>query len=430
MQGFMRVFLLVVAAGLVLELVSCRNASTLRERTLAVYPEHIDGDSQIRVLVRSGLSEAALTVSGGYEILSEPPDPAKPVLGAVRESSAPSVTVSVRPTEQGLKLGRNETPYAAVRIRALQGARLAVNGEDIGKEVVLRRVSMKPGSASGPFALQVVARVGIEEYLAGVIPNEMYTHWPLEALRAQCVASRTYALYKMRTRTHLDWDVYNTVASQVWKPSPQGSPIVNMAVNSTRGIVMTDNFRLFPAYFSAQCGGETKNAERVFISRHIAPLTGVRCPYCLGRPGAENWTFSLPVEEIENRLKNGGYPVGLIRNIQALDENGRILRSRGRVYDVTLEHEVEGKVRMLTLPLENVFRRLVGAGRGELASSYFSVSVRDGLATFTGRGFGHGVGLCQYGAQYLAKEGKSYQEILEYYYGGHTRVRLYGAEPR
>ena len=342
-------------------------------------------------------------------------------------STAPRrpVQVTVAPTIKGVRLGRTEVPYGAVSVRATGEAPLEVNGEPLAREVLFYRLVPRADAPEDELRVQVVARVGMEAYLTGVVPHEMPAHWPVEALRAQCVASRTYAYYKIRTRTDRRWDVKDSSASQVWRPGRVRNPIVNMVVNSTRGVVMTDNWRLFPAYFSAECGGSTKDGVHVFINRHIAPLTGVRCPHCDGPPGAREWLYEVPVDELAVRLRRAGYDVGRIRRLRALDEHGRTRTDMGPVYDVTVEHEVDDHVRMLTLPAETRFRGAIGNRRDQLASTFFSVTIRDGMARFTGRGHGHGVGLCQYGARHLADEGASYQAILDYYYVGNTLVRLW-----
>ncbi|MBN1256321.1 MAG: SpoIID/LytB domain-containing protein [Planctomycetes bacterium] len=416
MRIVIRTVLILVVFGLSLQLVSCQLRPSQKDHELAVYPEGIAGAPQVRILVRDQLLQTTLTVDGPYEILAEPPDPSQPRLGF---ASGP-VTVVVKPTIEGFILGdpSARAPYARICIKGLGGTKIEVDGKDYGREIILLRELPSENNAK-PF-LRVIARVDIESYLTGVVPNEMYAHWQVEALRSQCVASRTYALYKIETRKNHGFDLRNTTASQVWEPEATHNPLINMVVNSTRGIVMSDAYRLFPAYFSSQCGGETKDGADVFISRHINPLTGVTCPYC--RSQARAWNLTLSLGEIQNRLVQRGYKIGRVTGLKALDNLGRPITDITRVYDITVEHDGVGKLK--TIPALR-FRSAIGTGTGGIASTFFSVSVTGDTATFTGLGNGHGVGMCQYGAQLLASQGKSYREILAHYYTGHTLVKLW-----
>ncbi|MFW5858186.1 MAG: SpoIID/LytB domain-containing protein, partial [Planctomycetota bacterium] len=394
MRLVLRALLVTAAVVAAAHLTSCRFRPSPAERDLAVYPDAIDGVPAIRVLVQDGLAEARVTVDGPYVIEAVPPDPAQHPLG---EAAGP-VAATVRPTVQGFVLGdpkspRAHAPYPRIRFRPKPGAHLTVDGIDYGGAVDLVRVL--PAGNEGAPRLRVVALVDLERYLVGVVPHEMYSHWPVEALRAQCIASRSYALYKIKTRAHVDFDVRDSAASQVWKPSGKGSPIINAVVNSTRGIVMTDNWRLFPAYFSAQCGGETKNGADVFVSREISPLSGVKCPFCFDSPRElHRWRVSIPLTEVRERLARRGTTVGEVRAVRALDNHGRALKGVGRVYDVSVEHDGAG--RMLILPAET-FRYIMGPGRNRVASSFLTAETQSGSVVLQGRGHGHGVGMCQYG---------------------------------
>lgn len=420
----LRVLLVAAAVAGAAQITSCRLRPPPQERDLAVYPDAIEGSPEIRVLVRDDLKEATVAAEGAYTIEAVPADPAKHPLGSARGP----VAAQVRPTARGFVLGdpnnpKANAPYPHIRFRAAAGGRITVDGVDYGGAVDLVRVMPAGGAAAKPL-MRVVALVDLERYLVGVVPHEMYSHWPAEALRAQCIASRTYALYKIKTRARLAFDVRDTAASQVWKPTGGGSAIINTVVNSTRGIVMTDNWRLFPAYFSAQCGGETKNGADVFVSREISPLSAVRCPFCGENPSElHRWSCEIPAAEIRQRLARRGRTVGEVRAVRALDDKGRVMQGAGRVYDVSIEHDGPG--RMLVLPAET-FRYAMGPGRDRVASSFFSAEMRGGVLRLIGRGHGHGVGMCQYGARRLAEDGRGHRAILQHYYRGHTLVKLWG----
>jgi stage II sporulation protein D len=413
MRIVIRLFLIVVVAALLLQMASCHFLEDDKTSDLAVYPEKIVGEPKIRILVKDFLEQIMLEVSGKYEIRAVPHDTKSKPEGWGRGP----VTVKVLPSKGGIKLGSMLAPYAKVAIIPLEGCSIKANGVEYGGGVTFIRVI--PDSGQKPY-LRMLVNINIERYLVGVVPNEMPSYWHVEALRAQCVCARTYALYKIRTRRRLDFDVRNTSASQVWKPSEKGSPLINTVVNSTRGTVLTDSYRLFPAYFSAECGGATKDGVNVFISRHIAPLTGVKCEYCSGKKGARNWKYEIALTSLTMLLKKEYPDIGNVKKIRALDENRRIITESARVYDIAVIHSGKGANKVIPAM---TFRRIVGTAY--IKSTWFETYSRNGTVYFSGKGNGHGVGLCQYGARYMAKQGKTYKEILNHYYQNNILVRLW-----
>ncbi|MHC4873370.1 MAG: SpoIID/LytB domain-containing protein [Planctomycetota bacterium] len=417
MKTFIRCALVLLLLFSALQLVSCRFKQSKKLGDLAVYPEGIDGVPEIRVLIKDNAREALLTVSGQYEIY----DNYETRQRRPRGRGKGPVAVSVTGDKQGIKLGKTLTKYSSILIKPVADSTVKIDGMDYNSSIFFIRKPDRNNTAA--FTLRILAIIDMEKYLTGVVPAEMPSYWPVEALRAQAVCSRSYALYKIKTRKHLDYDVMRTVASQVWNPSRKGSPIINMVVNSTRGIVMTDNWRLFPAYFSAECGGETKDGVNVFISRHISPLTGVDCPYCAEK--ARDWDEEkVPLKDFTEVLLKAGYKVGNIRSVKALDNLRRHQDEMGRVYDVVIYHD--STAGMLTLPALK-FRSLINTSlkKTKIRSTFFELKLKDGILNIKCRGNGHGVGLCQYGAKYFAGRNSTYKDILNYYYSANTLVKLW-----
>lgn len=415
MKSLVRALLVLILLSFALQLVSCRFKTSDRLGELAVYPENIKNVPDIRVLIDDNQKEALVSVSGKYEIYNtQDTENSRP-----KGSGEGPVVVSITAAKEGIKLGKTLTAYDRILIKPLENSILKLNGINYGSDLFFIK---QPDSKESQPRLRIIADIDIEEYLVGVVPSEMPSYWPVEALRAQAICARSYAFYKIKTRGHLDYDVKRTVASQVWNPSHKGSPVINMVVNSTKGIVLTDNWRLFPAYFSAECGGETKDGVNVFISRHISPLTGVDCPYC--KTEAREWQVELPLKELEKYLKGSGRNIGNIRSIKALDNLRRSRENMGRVYDVIIYHDAT--IGMLTMPALH-FRALLNNNLKDtkVKSTFFDLSIKDGILYIKGKGNGHGVGMCQYGARHLAKNNYGYKDILNYYYSGNTLVKLW-----
>jgi stage II sporulation protein D len=416
-----------VLAAIVLMGLSCRGQ--LPDKTkldLAVYPTGLKDAPQIRVLVADKLDSASIFVSGNYKLEVVH-------LDGTSESGGDAAAVSVTaiPNAKGISLGSSEVRSALIIPKknttiTLRYASDSGSEEEIAypNPILIMRAMVMSGTAPVP-KLRILAKLNIEEYLTGVLPHEMSANYPAESLRAQAVASRTFALYHMKTRADKDWDVENTIMSQVWKPVPSPDPRVLIAVNSTRGVVVTENNRLFPTFFHSRCGGYTADAGKVFNQKDIRALWGVRCPYCAesGAASEKPWRFTIAKTDLASRLAKKGLMRGRIKNLVLLDKYDQPLTAIGRVYklDATLESGATQKI------LASDFRLAVGPGRDALPSTWFSIASSDTHFVFEGEGFGHGVGMCQKGARYCAEaKGWGYRDILARYYPGAKPVRLWG----
>ena len=259
--------------------------------------------------------------------------------------------------------------------------------------------------------LAVINCLDIETYLVGVLGGEMPQSWPLDALKAQAVAARTYALYYRRTRGKMAWDLTSTVEDQVYhghRPSRR----IRKAVWATRGQVLLHRGRLFPAFFHSTCGGGTESPAKALGRAGFAFLEGVPCPYCRDSK-YYTWSAKITAREMCRRLKAAGIevgaPVGGVRSLMSGGATPRVVR-------VTW---AEGAV---DVPVAD-FRRAVG--RMTVPSGKFQCRSQDGNFVLTGRGLGHGAGMCQYGARGMAKQGKSYRQVLAHYYRNTELKKLY-----
>ena len=270
--------------------------------------------------------------------------------------------------------------------------------------------------------------VPLEGYLAGVVGAEMPDYWESEALKAQTIAARTYCLHiKKKFGSDRSWDVKRTQAHQVYKGLSAESVTVWEAVRQTEGIVLVaakedGTEAIFPTYYNSTCGGHTEDSINVF-GDSWGPLKGVPCPYC--RDVAKKSVFYWSNVEFDTahitESVTENYPdlkrLGSIHDIEPF-KMGRL----GRIVSVKLIGE-NGKFAVLR---GEDFRLTVDPSGNKIKSALCKILKEDGKFKFhSGRGYGHGVGLCQCGAQALARSGKNAREILDYYYPTSSLKRLY-----
>ncbi|MHC1698164.1 MAG: SpoIID/LytB domain-containing protein [Geobacteraceae bacterium] len=259
--------------------------------------------------------------------------------------------------------------------------------------------------------LLVVDEMLLEDYLVGLINCEISSQWPIEAVKAQAVVARTFALFQKQSRKNLLYHLESTVYDQVYGGSDIEDSRAARAVSETRGEVVDFNGKIIQAFFHSSCGGHTEASHNVW-SVTLPYLRGVDCSYCMKSPSVL-WELALSPKKIETLLRAAGYSVTDLERIQVLSRY-----PSGRITKLELA-SARGNV---TIPAV-VFRKIMGYG--VIRSTDFEVKIVDGDFVFVGTGYGHGVGLCQWGAKQRAEEGFSYREILSYYYPGTRLVNFY-----
>ena len=236
--------------------------------------------------------------------------------------------------------------------------------------------------------------VDLEEYLYSVVGAEAYPTWPQEALKSQAVVARTYALYKASRASNRYYDLDTTTNTQVYKGLETEFVTTHEAVKATLGKVLTYNGKVILSAFHSSSGGHTENVEDVWSS----PL-----PYLRGVVDYDQlapvfqWRKTFNAWEM-GRLIGG---VGSVRSLipEKITPHGRIITmkivgSRGS-RQVTDDH----------------LRKAL-----KLKSTLFTISNKNGTFIIEGRGYGHGIGLSQWGSHYLAEQGIPYHQILSHYY--------------
>ena len=251
-------------------------------------------------------------------------------------------------------------------------------------------------------SLRTFEAVHLEDYIRGVLPVEIYPFWPMDAIVAQAVAVRTFVLNMIRDPKTRYW---LTRLDLAYRGAAFETERTDAAVELSAGMVLTYDNALFPAFFHSTCGGATASARSVFDAHDIPPLRSVQCGRCMGSRHYR-WEASFPLREISEKV---------------FSDSGTVIRSIS-----TSGHDSGGRPEFVVINgterlRASEFRLALGTMR--LKSTRFEVSISDGEAHFRGMGFGHGVGLCQWGAYGLARAGYGWEEILHHYYP-EAEVRL------
>ncbi|MBN1493324.1 MAG: SpoIID/LytB domain-containing protein [Candidatus Omnitrophica bacterium] len=256
----------------------------------------------------------------------------------------------------------------------------------------------------------VINEVDLETYVKGVLPSEMFAKWPKEALKAQAVVSRTYAVFSAIERKYDDVHVSDTVSSQVYSGMSARTAETDAAVDETRGQILTYEEEIFPAFFHSTCGGHTTFAEFVWRVTPHPCLTSVYCPFCW-ESKYYTWTTTITLDEMEKKLNEKGIITGdlLAFKKASVDTAGRII-----------EFEIESDKQIVTANANDI-RVLIFPDI--MKSTFFTMDASSEHLMFQGRGWGHGVGMCQWGAQRMAADGYDYKVIVRFYYT-HSTITL------
>ena len=398
-----RVLGLGAVAGLLVALVapsSCIERPDPTQHTeLAITPS---GELRLaRVLLVAGQPSVTLDAAAPYTVHVAATEEA-----IVDESSLPLTTV--RPTARGLRFGGREMPHQAVRVVCHQDGVLAVNGVRYRGHLLVRRTS-----AGG---LSVVNCVPVDRYLYSVLGSETYRRWPAAALEAQAIVARSYAVWRIAQRRGHAYDLDASVLDQSYRGVAKEAPEFRAAVDRTAGIVLLYRMKLFRCQYHSTCGGHTEAVDEIFPEPPLLPLSGARCTYC-GASERYRWSRELSKDALAQALRDGGLSVPGLASVEVAERT----RS-GRAKTMAI---VTTAGRRLTQRAAD-FRLAVGPSK--LPSTWFELRATRGGYQFEGRGWGHGVGLCQWGSRGMAAKGFSATEILRHYYPGATLQRLYGTQ--
>jgi len=298
--------------------------------------------------------------------------------------------------------------------------------------------------------ITAVNELELEDYLYGVVPLEMPANWPSEALKAQAVASRTYALYNLSKWENFGFDISASTIDQAYEGYDAENITTNKAVEETKGQRILYDGRPIMALYHADSGGITEDGKDVFGS-DIPYLKPVEDPFDKDSPYA-TWEVSFSLKEISEKIGKTDASVGEVRDISVIEET-----SSGRAKKIMIQGTSKNKIlsgseirnllqlksslfyiqgggaSLFMISAGNVNQNISLKNRAMISRmGLFSVpdqvafvagengtkqvSVEGGDYEFSGSGWGHGVGMSQWGARGMAEEGYNYEQILQHYY--------------
>jgi stage II sporulation protein D len=371
----------------------------------------------VRVLIGADVVRMRVCAEGGIRI-------------SRREGSAEArtgrTTFSVCPEATGVRMDPEGECATAIKVEAVRGPTQVEFDDGRGWS----DGATYPGSlriTPGKRGLDVVNAVDVERYTACVVAREIWPTFSPAAFRAQAIAARSFVLFQMQRRNGSDFDVTATQGSQVYRGvrDDDVGRRADRAAHETSGIVLTfhDGRRdqLFSTYYSAACGGRSQSAAIFGTRDDVPPLRGgVACDYCREAPnGTYRWgPAKFTLGQVRESLAGAMSELrswGGIRELLVVERTSagrpvtlRVISDEGESLDVSAER----------------FRLLLDGMT--VRSTDFDLRVESGRAIFDhGRGFGHGLGLCQWGMEGQAREGRRAGDILAYYYPGSKLTRVY-----
>lgn len=321
-------------------------------------------------------------------------------------------------------------------------------------------------------SLLAINELPLEEYLYGVVPREMSNKWPAEALKAQAVAARTYVVANYSKHVVEGFNVLDTPSDQVYGGFNSEGDNATKAVDDTAGQIITYNGSPISAVYHSTSGGHTENNENVWGGKAYDYLRGKTDPYST-KDGLANWTYTTNFDDIRVKLVNSGvdigkidsinlekYDSGRVKNVIIRDVNGNTIKKSGsefgkmfnpgfytynsttsfmsNFFDIRTNNSstqslsvLNGSGKVTTVSGDTLYgvsddgtTEKLAAGADKLyvldsvQSNLIQKASASGSVVIEGHGWGHGVGMSQWGAYRMALEGKSYRDIINFYYNG------------
>ncbi len=309
------------------------------------------------------------------------------------------LTATVR--GDALELGSGEH----ARLVELDGAfRVEPDG---GAKTIFAAGVWKLGVAHG--AMRVLLAMNSERYVALALRGEAGAQEPLESLKAMAIAVRTFALRNADRHRSQGFNLCDSTHCQALKFG-RPSDLVERAVRETAGETLWYGARRALVFYTQNCGGETEDARQAWPGTVAPYLKAHADPYCT-RHGAAQWHAEITVSDLERVARSQGWKLP-----DRIDAVRVIRRTDGRR---VLRLQIAGDTARVPVTASSLRFALNRAlGWNQLRSDWYTVTVRGGVLRFDGRGYGHGVGLCQAGATEMAAEGHSAAEILQFYFPG------------
>ncbi|MFN3532842.1 MAG: SpoIID/LytB domain-containing protein, partial [Candidatus Brocadia sp.] len=339
-----------ISAGIPL---SCQRSATVGQNGVLDYGPLLDKTPIVRVLLVNDKREAQLAISGCYQITGS-------LMNIIDQGQGlQRCTISVN--NGAITIGNKRYDNSELRITSQRDGEIELNNVRYRGEIrILQQFDNK---------FSVIEETDLESFIAGVLGSEMPPSWEDDALRAQAVTARTYAMYKKKVRRdeayHLD------MLELAYRGATGETARLNKIVQETKGVVMVYNWNIFPAYFHSTCGGHTEDVNHVFGKDSIPPLSGVVCNYC-NNSKHSCWSTDISKAEIEKKLREANVYVSNISTVKAINPGAGDHSSKVEITSANGSKEMNA----------NDFRLLVGPNY--LFSTAFNSRSNGKSITFTG----------------------------------------------
>ncbi|HPS81132.1 MAG TPA: SpoIID/LytB domain-containing protein, partial [Candidatus Limiplasma sp.] len=421
---------------------------TVKAAPLTTASSALDGMVRVYLSSLGNPTTLSLTVAGSYSLST-----------GTSLTSGETLTVGFSSTTGAITLTRNG-------VKTNMGTYFALKRHSAtGSNGILIAQGRKPGNpypgdlsfqavqqSSGSYKLYTVAHIYLENYLYGVLPYEMGSSAPTEALKAQAVAARTYTVRMMANRSSGYYDVVDTTSDQVYNGTPSGYATCVSAVDATKGIVLKYSGAYTATYYSASNGGQTESIYNIWGTSGYSYLSVKDDPFDLANPdcvvkkttvyancaSASNSAslIALLKTKAVTALRAAGYSATTsnttLGTIQSIVAHTPMYASPSKLYtklDFTLTastaNSAGATVSATTTVTCGIFTELesmLGMSIQSSKNELWSVVKNSSSFTLEARRYGHGLGLSQRGAMYMGKLGYTYADILGFYFTGSTRV--------
>lgn len=304
--------------------------------------------------------------------------------------------------------GRNVRTLQSLQVESPRGTFLKIKSGELERKFV---GTLTIRSIKGQ--LSFIEEIPLEDYVQDVLEAEMPKGFPSEALKAQAILIRTYAFVNARRHLQEGFDLCDLTHCQAYAGRQLNYRSHAEAAQATKGVMVAYKLKPAQVFYHSTCGGHTSSASEVFGGEEIPYLKGV-CDgtYC-EKSSHYNWESFISLNILKEVLRKAPLKfIGELKNI--IISKSEADEDKGRALELSLEGNKKINVSA------NNFLSQIGKylGWSQLKSSWFEIEAKDNGLVFKGRGLGHGVGMCQWGAKGMAEEGKKFDEILQHYFPG------------
>lgn len=418
MRSFLQVFLACLAILLIFILYSCLSGP------LHTDPYYSIADIHQPLILKVGLSQfldtpsANVSVSGSYVVKNMSEQRIGQGLALYRAVITYSNGVIV--------IGKDNYNANTLEVSPINDGTLEVGDTRYHGDLIIY------GLEKNKVAL--VNKVELEKYLAGVVGKEMPLNSSEQSLKAQIIAARTFAIYAHKTPPEVReqkaetkefarlFDLYDNQNSQVYGGMEKESLFTVGIAYQTRGYVLSYNGNLFRTYYASTCGGARAAAWDVFPSEaEIPPLGSGKCDFCTSSKYYV-WNATFNKKDLIPLLAPAK-KYGMLQRIW-------ISKKAPSGHAIELSLEFSGKSQPLVTNAYDVFRRNINGSKlstatNNVRSTLFEIADNGASIDIHGKGWGHGIGMCQVGAMEMGRLGYTYKDILNYYYPQAQIVKLY-----